>query len=75
MSYGDCEISDCGESGVIFLNGQRLLCWEHYKEAMGAPNIVEITAGGERLRQIYADAISIVNSKRRAKHPDDEEND
>lgn len=27
-----CEI--CGAHALIYLNGQRLLCWEHYCEAM-----------------------------------------
>jgi hypothetical protein len=29
---GSCE--ECGEYGMICLNGQRFLCWHHYCEAM-----------------------------------------
>jgi hypothetical protein len=33
-SGAQCEI--CGAYAIIFLNGQRLLCWDHYRDALAA---------------------------------------
>ena len=32
MHSGKCEL--CNNYGIIFLNGQCILCWDHYCEAV-----------------------------------------
>lgn len=36
---GGCEVDGCRAYAMVFVNGRRLLCWDHYAaEAQAAPD-------------------------------------
>lgn len=72
MHDGLCEHEGCRETGLVFLNGQRLLCWDHYVEVCDAARdrqyAEDLLANAEKLMRKYGDAVSIVAAKARLKH-------
>jgi hypothetical protein len=63
---GSCE--RCDEYGIIFLNGQRLLCWDHYCDETQQPSPAAWRAKTEQLLREYSEAVSVVNAKAKAKN-------